>query len=141
MDRWNGSPNRQATRAQDHPRCRGGGEGIREEARSRKALWYKPPTPYSLPSFSPGLPQSLLLHPPPPSLLCFALYGVGHKVHSGFSRNIIIILQKNLNELCGNPVPTRGLFSPHLPSPFSVVLLLPPPLPTPFLSPFLFAFI
>ena len=109
VDRWTGSPNRQATRAQGHPCCCWGGNGIQGEARSRKDLWVQAPL---TPSFSLGLPRPLPLHSPPPSLLCFALsgpclifafYGIGHKVHSGFSHNIIIILRKNLNELCWGP--------------------------------------
>lgn len=68
VDRWTGSPNRQAARAQGHPCCREGGEGVQGEGRSRKDLGYKPPL---TPSFSLGLPQLLpliLLH-----LLCSAL--------------------------------------------------------------------
>lgn len=66
VDRWTGSPNRQAARAQGHPCCREGGEGVQGEGRSRKDLGYKPP----FSSFSLGLPQLLpliLLH-----LLCSA---------------------------------------------------------------------
>ena len=124
VDRWTGSPNRQATRAQGHPCCCWGGNGIQGEARSRKDLWVQAPL---TPSFSLGLPRPLPLHSPPPSLLCFALsgpclifafYGIGHNVHSGFSHNIIIILRKNLNELCGQPSTNqRALLSPS-PSPF-----------------------
>ena len=104
--------------------------------------------PYSLPSFSLELPQSLLLPPPPSTfsaLLCsliFAFYGVGHKVHSGFSRNIIIILRKNLNELCGQAgTNQRALLSP---SPFPVFSCPPPPASSPHslsFSPSLSAFI
>ena len=122
-------------------------EGRASEKRpgQERLFGYKPPV--LPPLFLSGTPS---VSPAPSSstfsaLLCsliFAFYGVGHKLQSGFSRNIIIILRKNLNELCGQPgTNQRALLSP---SPFPLFSCSPPPASSPHslsFSPSLSAFI